>query len=62
MNVLGVDVAVEQQRGTGMPEVLESDRLGQRSTLQELLEGAHDVAVRQGRADGRGEDETVVPP
>ena len=33
LDILGVDVAVEQQRGAGVTEVVEPDRLGQRGRL-----------------------------
>ena len=62
LDVLGVDVAAEQQRGARVPEIVETDALGQSGALEEILEGAHDVAMREGRADGRREDETVILP
>jgi hypothetical protein len=45
LDVLGVDVAAEQQRGAGMAEVVESGFGGQTGALQQRLERAHDVAV-----------------
>ena len=38
LHVLGVDVAVEQQRGAGMAEVVESGASGQTGALEQRLE------------------------
>ena len=38
LNVLGMDVAVEQQRGAGMAKVMESSTDGQASALQQGLD------------------------
>ena len=54
LDLLGVDVAVEQQRGAGVPQIIEADRRRQASALQQWLERADDVAVGQGRADAEG--------
>src|SRR5687767_6702196 len=47
LDILGVDVTAEHQRGARVPEVVEADRGGQTCMPQHGLERAHDVAVRE---------------
>jgi hypothetical protein len=62
LDVLGVDVAGEEQGGAGVPEFVETGTLWQLGAPQESFEGTREVAVFERRAYGGGEDETVVPP
>jgi hypothetical protein len=48
LDILRVDVAAEQQRGAGVPEVVQVGALRQPGALEEILERAHNVAVGRG--------------
>jgi hypothetical protein len=45
-----------------MAEIVESGFGGQTGALQQRLERAHDVAVREWRADGAGEYQPMICP
>jgi hypothetical protein len=54
----GVYTLPQQERGARMPQVVEAGLLGQFCTLEQSLEGAIQVAARDGRADGGGKPQT----
>jgi hypothetical protein len=60
LNDLGMDSPAKEQRGAGVPEVVEA-YLGQSGPIKERFEGALDEVLGvEGRADPRGEDQAVI--
>jgi hypothetical protein len=56
-----LDALSEQERRTGVPQIVEAQP-GQTSRRAKLVEGTVDIPRFQRCADGRSEDQPVVPP
>jgi hypothetical protein len=62
LNELGIYTLFQQERGAGVPQVVEAGALREPGALERSLESAVEVAAGQGSADAGGEHKSLLLP